>query len=266
MNGADAYPNAPLVLAAFEARHGVTPPMTAAQDRAVRDRLGHLLPAVSRIQAVDAAAPLHPDGSVRAETVPRFTSRDRTVAVTFRSTGLVVEMSEYVGWSGFSQVIQLALEARELDAETPSSLDRVGLRYIDEIRVPDVEGQSASAWCGWVDDSLLGPVQAGRELGFAQGGSQGLVSFRTPAGTDLVLRYGAREGFAVDPNGELRRRTSSTGAYFLLDIDSFWTPEELPSFSTGHVMDVAHALHSPVRGLFERVITDRLRKEVLANG
>ncbi len=265
MAGVETYPNAPLVLAAFEVRHGVTAPMSVAEERAVRDRLGHLLPAASRVQMVDVSAQGQGDGTVRSEEAPRFTSRDRTVAVTFRRAGLVVETSEYTGWDQFSSIARLALEARELDSETPSSVERVGLRYIDEIRVPDVEGQSAAAWSGWVDDSLLGPVQAGRDLAFAQGGSQGLVSFRTAAGTDLVLRFGAREGFAIDPNGELRRRISSTGAYFLLDIDSFWIPEALPSFSTGEIMDIAHALHSPVRALFERVITEKLRKEVLLN-
>ena len=79
-----------------------------------------------------------------------------------------------------------------------------------------------------------------------------------------MLRYGPRTGYAVEPRGQLRRATTPTGAFFLLDFDSFWeTPDAAPEFETEELLAKCDDLHAPVRKLFEGLITPRLRKEVL---
>jgi len=53
---------------------------------------------------------------------------------------------------------------------------------------------------------------------------------------------------------------------FRLDIDSYWQPSvEVPEFDRDLILDLADTLHKPVREVFERLITDRLREEVLRN-
>jgi uncharacterized protein (TIGR04255 family) len=54
---------------------------------------------------------------------------------------------------------------------------------------------------------------------------------------------------------------SPTGSYFLIDIDSGWNApvDDLPEFAVGEVLDVLDRLHAPVREVFERMITDKLR-------
>jgi uncharacterized protein (TIGR04255 family) len=80
----------------------------------------------------------------------------------------------------------------------------------------------------------------------------------------LIVRYGPREGFAVAPGGPLQRTTPPPGAFFLLDIDSFWLPTgDVPEFTVDMIVELCVDLHKPVSGLFERLITERLREEVL---
>ena len=139
------------------------------------------------------------------------------------------------------------------------------LRYIDEIRIPDTVPVNET-WADWVDGSLLGPAPMGSRLGLLAAEWQGLVRFDAGPGRSIVLRYGPREGYAVDPGGDLKRPMADSGPFFLLDIDSFWTPTgEIPEFDSGRILAVVDELHAPVSQLFETLITERLRSEVLRN-
>ena len=54
------------------------------------------------------------------------------------------------------------------------------------------------------------------------------------------------------------------GPFFLLDIDSFWQPSEVsPTLELNSVLGELDELHMPVREMFESLITEKLRKEVL---
>src|SRR5207248_11166895 len=100
---------------------------------------------------------------VKYEKAPKYMSRDRTTAVTFRSEAIVVETTKYYGYERLRRVIALVLRARH-DLEPIDGVERVGLRYVNEIRVPEV-GSQPGAWEPWIDDSLLGPVPIGERLG-----------------------------------------------------------------------------------------------------
>jgi uncharacterized protein (TIGR04255 family) len=53
---------------------------------------------------------------------------------------------------------------------------------------------------------------------------------------------------------------------FKLDIDSFWrAANEVPEFTVDFVLDRADELHEPISDMFESLISDRLREEVLRN-
>ena len=153
-------------------------------------------------------------------------------------------------------MLDIVLQAR-LAIATPAGVERIGLRYIDEIRVPAENGGSAPVWNQWVDASLLGPAHIGADLGLAPAVNEGVFVFSGSSDHAVVLRYGAQSGYAVQSTPDLRRPLPPPGPLFKLDIDSFW--QEL-------ILRQADALHEPVRGVFESVITDRLREEVLRNG
>jgi len=215
---------------------------------------------LTQITAVQTAGTPAGPPDVRVEEFPRYFSRDNTVAVSVRAEAVVVETTRYVGWERLRAVAVEVLEARQ-DAGGVDGVERVGLRYIDEIRLP---GEPVHDWASWVDPTLLGPASIGEQLGFTAAHWQGTTAFTSGPERTVVLRYGPRDGFAVDPAGDLKRSTPTPGPFFLLDIDSFWTPSDgVPEFDVKALLNTCDELHTPVGRLFERLITDRLREEVL---
>jgi uncharacterized protein (TIGR04255 family) len=281
------YPNAPIVLVAAEVRHPAAETLAKAQQAALKRAVAKFFPlsnpaTVTNITQVSGAAP-----TVTQAIAPRFTSRDRTTSVTFRDAAIVVETTTYGHFGRLLDLLECAVSAR-LDVGEIDGLERVGLRYIDEIRVPDIldnglgedshvgaaDDRSTTDWGTWLDGSLLGPAPTGATLGLQAAQWQGLMVFNRQTlaeeaagadGTDsLVLRYGPGEGYALDPGGELKRATPPPGPFFLLDIDSFWTSgATVPALDPAELVEITQRLHAPVRGLFESLITERLRAEVL---
>ena len=141
-----------------------------------------------------------------------------------------------------------------------AGVERAGLRYINEVRVPtdgDID------WAEWMHPSLLGP-RSNTKIEPPLGQWQGVGIYGSQPGQMLVFRYGPREGFAIDPSSDLRRvRRTDGGPFFLIDIDSFWTPADaVPEYERDMLMAQCDELHEPIRTLFEGIITDRLRDEV----
>jgi uncharacterized protein (TIGR04255 family) len=140
-------------------------------------------------------------------------------------------------------------------------IERIGLRYIDEIRIPNTDSPK---WIEYIEPSLLGPKVKVHD-GLSLNQWQGMSAYGPSQGRSLVMRHATGEGFAVDPNAELKRNAPvDPGKFFLLDLDSFWLPETgIPVFETDRVSELIETLHEPVREMFEQCITDRLRNEVL---
>lgn len=258
----EIYPNAPVVLVAIEARHSPTPPLSTQAHARAKKLLDQVCPIYrpSTVTTITASNGNPPE--VTNEEVPRFMSRDRSLAVSLGATAVTVETTNHERYEQLRAVLELAVEARQA-VEPVDGLDRLGLRYIDEIRVPEL-GDSQTAWADWVDESLVGPCSLADSLSLAVQQWQGAIRFATEAGNTVVLRYGPRDGYAVDPSGDLKRPTPPPGPFFLLDVDSFWIAGDVvPPFELERVLALADELHGPVRSLFESLITDRLRTEVL---
>jgi uncharacterized protein (TIGR04255 family) len=200
--------------------------------------------------------------TVTTEMVPRFTTRDQTTAVTFGAQAVVLETTKYQTFEHISDLVRICVEARQKVASV-AGLMRLGLRYVDEIRVPDL-CDDLLGWGQWVNTSLLGAAEVGAGLGLKAEQWQGATVFDRGDGRKVTLQYGPREGFAVIPGGPLQRPAPPPGAFFLLDIDSFWlATSEIPEFTAEAIMKRCADLHEPVSQLFESLITPRLRTEVL---
>ena len=259
MQKQEVYANAPVVLTAFEVRHTIAPKITPQSERKIKDILGDSVPLRGQIQSPFLL------GS-DPEVAPRFMSRDRTIAVTFRTGSLMVETTKYKGWESFLSVIKQALSALEV-IDQVDGISRVGLRYIDEIRVPESTDSDTINWAKWIDISLLGPARAGLDAGLSPNTVQGLAAFTFDSDKKLNVRFGNLEGYAVETFGDLKRSTPPFGSYFLLDIDSFWEPSgDIEKYSSADLLKITDILHSPIGTVFEALITEDLRKEVLRNG
>ncbi|MDO5051764.1 MAG: TIGR04255 family protein [Pseudoclavibacter sp.] len=270
MSAREIYPSAPIVLVAIEVRHSLIEPLDRKQTKDVSALIGGLLPLPSEMTVASITVSTGPDGQPvqhQATTrIPRWTSRDKRTALSIHPDSLVIETTDYGSYDRMRALLGAALTAR-YEAAPPAGVERIGLRYIDEIRVPAESGSGMPAWEQWVDPSLLGPRHIGAGSGLEPVVNEGVFVFSGGEDRALVLRYGVQSDYAVQSTPELRRPLPPPGPLFKLDIDSFWqAADEVPEFNVERILGQTDALHEPVRGVFESVITDRLREEVLRHG
>ncbi|MCU6479894.1 TIGR04255 family protein [Arthrobacter sp. A2-55] len=263
MKEREVYPNAPLVSVSFELRHPQTETLNGRQRALIKERLAGLLPVMRSQQAITQMVEIGPAGAVphaQSEEYPKYFDRKMTIAASLLQGAIIVETTQYPGWEVLSEILLAVCEARH-ESSPIDGVERIGLRYIDEIRIFGVDDPN---WSEYLIPSLLGPqVQASPDLPLNQW--QGASVYGPSAGRSLVVRHATGDGYAIDPSGELRHKTPAyPGKFFMLDLDSFWVPEvEVPVFSMDLLREYGEALHAPVREMFENCITEKLREEVL---
>lgn len=263
----EVLPNAPLALVAVEIRF---PDGTSGQQlpmnirRSFRDLLGEEW--VLDSQTVQQfAITLGPGGALPQPaptlTIPRFTVRDRTLAVAVTDQSMTVEATRYKHYPTFREVVRRAVDAAT-QVLAPDGIARVGMRYIDEIRVPAV-GDDPADWRDWVDASLLAPqLNAMEAAGFSSIAWEAAAQYQTGPDQRLVLRYGPRTGYAVSPQGPLKRPSvPPPGPLFVLDFDCYWEPVDIPEFDPLTIMATCDQLRAPIRTLFDMLMTDKLHNE-----
>lgn len=264
----EVYPSAPLALVAMEVRFpeiagGPSLPMPI--QRAFRDLLGEgwVVDAVQAQRFSLSIGTLGPTAPVPLQTVtvPRFTVRDRTTAIAVTESTLTVETTAYRHYPDFRTTVEAALEATA-EVIRPEGVSRMGLRYIDEVRVPDA-GPEGPAWAEWLDPALMPPHFTEMTAdGYPSPGWEGGAQYRTGAEQNMVLRFGPRVGYVVNPTGPLRRLDPPPpGHLFMLDFDSFWEPTGIPEFEVPQLLAMCDQLRAPVRRLFDLVATEQLVSE-----
>ncbi len=258
------FRNPPLALTVLEIRY---PELAGGFEgdtiRAVREAVRDCLP-VLEPQTEDQVEMTPGAMSVQRRPLLRFTARDRTTALLVKQDALAVETTSYGGWSeSFRPLVDKAVKALG-HSNPPDGVLRIGLRYIDEIRVPGT-GSEPRDWQGYINNRLL--AAADSELvpaGMQASEWQGIVRYQTAPSSTLIVRYGPQHGHAVDPAGPTRRKSPpEPGPFFLLDSDSSWSDEsEVPAYDAGWVMERCDLLHAPASEFFKLAVTDRLRDEV----
>lgn len=264
----ELYPSAPLKVVAAEVRFPFLPRvLTPAVVTAIADRIEPLLPigAAGEMQEVSLQSGAGADISISSQV--RFASPNSTTITTLSAQSLIAETTTYERYEQFRKVLSLVM-ASLLETAKPFGLGRVGLRYIDEIRVPDLV--SPTEWSGFITPDLLAPPSVGeRDSNLSRLSWEGVIQYSSANDRKLVLRYGALWGQAVVPGGPLRFPQAKVvedreRPFFLLDIDSFWAaPGEAEPFDERRLIDLFDDLHEPTRKVFESSITEKLRDEVL---
>lgn len=256
----EVFPNAPLEFVAAEVRFPYSPKLGRHESFDILvDLLGDVFPIPDREEQREFA--VGPQGVQAAEpqVTYRLLAKDRMSSVTVGHSRVNLEVTNYQEYREFRQLIRRALDALDTFGVVVG-VERVGLRFIDEVRVPSV--QTASDWRGYIADEFLGPLVLSNE-GTVEN-LEGIVEMKTHAETHLVLRYASLHGAGVVGGGPLRRRKPpSSGPFFVIDTDSFWQGPEIMDFDVESVLDVFDDLHEPVGAIFHRTITDRLKDEVL---
>jgi uncharacterized protein (TIGR04255 family) len=264
MNPDEVNPTAPIALVTMEIRHPATDSLTESSRSELKARLVDQLPIERQAQDVNwgmAAPGTAPQPT--AERFIRYVNRDNTVAASMRNQAIVVETTAYTSFETFLEVAMQVVDARA-QVSSIVGMERIGLRYVLEIRVPiGVDGRIE--WSNWINESLLGP-QAIAPAGMLLTEWQGAAVFRDPQpNRAVIVRYGPGVGQALDQNYHLRRATPvQPGPYFHMDIDSFWAPNgAIPEFDRDALVTTIQDLYVPARSVFQEMITSRLKDDLL---
>lgn len=262
------FTNPPLALTILEIRYPeLSEGIQKRQHLELRESIRDDLPLQENFTEDNVEFAVGPGGgssSRQRTTYPRFTTRDRTTAMLAREAALVIETSTYAGWEQHFRPLIMRLLTAFNRSFTPDGVTRIGLRYIDEIRIPGID-ESPGEWTDYVAENLL----AAADVEFVPETLtpttwQGVVQYGTESGSRMTVRYGPREGYAVNPKGTTRRLDPPPpGLFFLLDIDSFWEGTDLvPPFEVDWILNTCDSIHKPTREFFRAATTDKLRTEV----
>jgi uncharacterized protein (TIGR04255 family) len=255
----EPYPNDSLRWVAAEVRYPQSAELAEAVPVAFRDHLHDQFPIFQEEPQVVLAFPGNPLQPVLRR---RFLSRDRLLSVTVSRDLVTLEGTEYPGWTIFSRTFMDALRALA-GAARPDGIARVALRYIDEIRIPNVPATPAG-WSGWIAEELIAPFRLYDPERLTSGAA--VVQYGTPPGFVIVFRASPlASGRTVMQQGALRMPVDTPdGPYFLIDSIAAWTDPEgqIPEFDPERISGLLDDLHRPCREFFEAAITDRLRDEV----
>jgi uncharacterized protein (TIGR04255 family) len=264
----EIYPRAPLVLVAVEVRfpgtNAPSGPLSSTMLRQFRKGLGDKW-VLDSVQTQQFAVAFGPEGAIqqapKSTSLPVFTVRDRTTSIALTSQSLNIQTTRYRHYPQFREVLETAMRLTEELLE-PEGVARVGMRYIDEIRIHR-EGAHKPDWSEWLDRSLLAPgIGLMQQQGMSAVAWNGIVHYQTGPNRALTLNYGLREGSAISPLGHVRPISApQTGPQYTLDFDSFWQPTDIPEFDASFLLKTCDELRVPARALFDNLITERLRTE-----
>ncbi|WP_370326018.1 TIGR04255 family protein [Euzebya sp.] len=112
--------------------------------------------------------------------------KDSWVA-TLSPEAFSLETRAYQSWTHFRGRLE-QLCAGVMKILSPQVLSRVGLRYIDEIAVEEVE--APGDWVGRIDSAYLGPVRH-PEVGASVMKSEQIIEFLAPNDVRVRLRHGS---------------------------------------------------------------------------
>ncbi len=257
-------PNAPVALVTMEIRHPATDSLTESSSEDLKRLLIDYLP-IER-QAHDVAWVMGAGGTPTptAERFVRYVNRDSTLGVSMKTQAIVVETTAYSNFETLLDVVMHVVDARA-QVSSIVGVERIGLRYTFEVRVPvGVDGHIE--WADWIAEPLLGPhriAPAGLTLTEWQGAA---VYREAQPGKSMIVRYGPGMGQAIDPNYHLRRTMPvESGPFFLLDVDSFWTPvAAIPEYNRNAVFSTFQELYEPARTVFQEMLGSRLKNDLLS--
>jgi len=270
VTGSRSYRNPPLALALVEVKHPESAPLSRGELAGLKAALLKVLPLQSSEDQLQVQFAVSPDASAgqapsqRVRTVQRYLSRSRMTSASFTTDSFSIETTSYEGWREFRGLVALVATALK-DVAPVDGMQRIGLRYIDEIRIPSADAE-APDWSEWIHRDLIAPNP--RSLGLRPVQQQAVVQYRTDRPGEIVtLRYGAAVGPPVVGGGPLARPSAPPpGPFFLLDTDAAWEVipgEPVPEMDISFLVESTDRLHHRVKALFESALTPKLLNEVL---
>jgi uncharacterized protein (TIGR04255 family) len=185
-------------------------------------------------------------------------SADSTESLTVTSASLTYETTAYSDFDDLLTAVTSACAAL-VAANVVPALQRIGLRYIDEVRVPD-RITDVRDWSRWIDGRLVAHLEVGTE-DITPTMTQGITTYDLRDRRGLNVRFAAlNQGPVVVPQN-LQHTTHDVGPFFVLDFDGFqdFTGGVATPLDPEVVSKSLSAVHAPCGAAFQRSITDEAR-------
>lgn len=193
-----------------------------------------------------------PDEANAETMLFRLTNDSSTVSVAAWLSSLIIECSEYERYEQFVAVVRGIVDAYARFME-PASVTRFGMRYIDEVHVPEPI-TSVRAWGRYVNPVLVAPASLvdNYVINLSAGFTLDLGEHRT-----INVGYGTSPTRELMNEGPLVLRERPDTPAFVLDIDAVYQPPDpQPGPVDGDLIaGLADALKPGVRRIFEAVFT-----------
>lgn len=231
---------------------------------------GNLLPQEAVIAALGdrlpASEPFSGFGPGQAAIPPLQIQQQGTVLKNAASTerlvitpdSLTYETTKYSDFDDLLKIIAKACEAL-IESMAKPQLRRIGLRYIDEIRVPDPI-TDIRQWAKWIAPQLTAPLEVGPDDMIARV-TEGIATYDLGDGRGLNIRHAALNQEPIVASSYLKRPTHSAGPFFVLDFDGFrdFSTAEAAQMTSALVTENLAAVHEHCGAAFQRSITDAAR-------
>jgi uncharacterized protein (TIGR04255 family) len=259
----EIFSNAPLALVAAEIRFTDAARLRQQQTKdevtiALEDRF----PFAEPLQRAEVNLNLIPGGAqpqIHERLGVVLKNESSTETLTIMSESLTYETTAYTSFEKLVEAVIAACDALRA-AKVRPAMQRVGLRYIDELRVPEPI-TDARQWNTWINDRLIGHLDIG-PANFPATGTQSVSTYDLGEGRGLNFRFAAlNQGPIVVPQF-LKRPAIPSGPFFVLDLDGFhdFTSQQTAPLSAEVVRESLSSVHVPCGTAFQRSITDQARE------
>ena len=181
-----------------------------------------------------------------------------TEALTLTSNSLTYETTAYRDFDDLVGVVNDACRTL-ITAGVAPALTRVGLRYINEVRVREPMSE-VRAWSDWIAPGVLGTLSVAPE-GVPVRALQAAVSFDLGNGGGLQIGYAAVPQGSVVNHRFLKRPPFEPGPFFGMDFDGFceFSVDPAKFLDPDLVARVLRGVHGPISEAFQRSLTDNSR-------
>ncbi|HVF05263.1 MAG TPA: TIGR04255 family protein [Frankiaceae bacterium] len=259
----EVFPNAPLALVAAEIRFTDAARLRQQQTKdEVTIALEERFPFAEPLQRAEVSLNLIPGGGqpqIQERLGVVLKNASSTETLTIMSESLTYETTTYTSVEKLIEAVTEAIGALA-SAKVRPALQRVGLRYINELRV-SAQFTDVRQWSTWINDRLIGYLEVGPE-GVPATGAQSVSTYDLGEGRGLNCRFAAlNQGPIVVPEF-LKRPAIPSGPFFVLDFDGFQDfsgPDAVP-LSAEAVRDSLSTVHVPCGTAFQQSITDEARE------
>jgi uncharacterized protein (TIGR04255 family) len=259
----EIFPNAPLALVAAEIRFTDAARLRQQQTKdQVTIALEGRFPFAEPLPQAEVKLALVPSGGqpqVHERLGMVLKNARSTETLTIMSESLTYETTAYTSFEDLLEAVTTACDALDA-AKVRPAIRRVGLRYIDEVRVPEPVAD-ARQWRTWINERLIGHLDIGPE-NFPVTGTQSFSTYDLGEGKGLNIRFAALDQGAIVVPQFLKRPAIASGPFFALDFDGFrdFSGQDLTPLSVEVVRDTLAAVHVPCGTAFQQSITDQARE------